>query len=81
MVDAEALCAHFQLPLALLTGDVEDRLALTDAAAKLQQQRGFADAGRTADQNQRSAHGTAAEHTVKFADARGKAQLLLGVQL
>jgi len=52
MVDAKALCAHFQLTLALLTGDIENRLALADTAAELQQQRGFANAGRAADQNQ-----------------------------
>ena len=52
MVDAEALRAHFQLTLALLTGDIENRLALTDTAAELQQQCGFANAGRAADQNQ-----------------------------
>ena len=52
MIDAEALRAHFQLALTLLTGDIENRLALTDTAAELQQQRGFANAGRAADQNQ-----------------------------
>ena len=67
--------------LAFLTGDIENRLALADTAAKLQQQRGFADAGRTADQHQRPTHGAAAEHAVKFADACGKSQFLLGIQL
>ena len=52
VVDTEALRAHFQLTLTLFAGDVEDRFLLADAAAELQQQRGFADAGRAADQNQ-----------------------------
>ena len=52
MVDTEALRAHFQLTLTLFAGDVKDRFLLADAAAELQQQRGFADAGRAADQNQ-----------------------------
>ena len=52
VVDTEALRAHFQLTLTLFAGDVKDRFLLADAAAELQQQRGFADAGRAADQNQ-----------------------------
>ena len=80
MVDSEALRAHLQLTLALLTRDIENRLALADTAAELQQQRGFANAGRAADQNQRPTHGTAAEHAVKFTDACRKPQFLLGIQ-
>ena len=80
VINAEALRTHFQLALALFARDVKDRFLLADAAAELQQQRGFANAGRAADQNQRAAHGAAAEHAVKFPDPCGKSQFFLGVQ-
>ena len=80
MIDTKALRAHFQLALTLFAGDVENRFPLADAAAELQQQRGFADTGCAADQNQRAAHGAAAEHAVKLANPCGKSQLFLGIQ-
>ena len=81
MINAKALRAHFQLALTLFAGDVKDRFLLADAAAELQQQCGFADTGRTADQHQRAAHGAAAEHAVKLPDPCGKSQFFLGIQL
>ena len=81
MIDTKALRAHFQLALTLFAGDVENRFPLADAPTELQQQRGFADTGCAADQNQRAAHGAAAEHTVKFTDSGRKTQFFLDIQL
>ena len=80
-VHPEALRAHFDLALALLAGDVKDPFLTADLSAELQQQRGFSDPRRAADQHDRTAHGAAAEHAVKLRNAGGKSKLLFGLQL
>ena len=50
--DSQPLGPELQLPLAFLAGDIEHAAPGTETVADLQQQRGFADAGRAAHQNQ-----------------------------
>ena len=77
---AEPLRAHFELALAFLTCHIQD-LRVRDIAAYLQQQRGFSDAGRAADQYERAAHSAAAENAVHFRHAGGKTNFFLVVKL
>ena len=77
---AEPLRAHFKLALAFLTGHIQD-LRVRDIAAYLQQQRGFSDAGRAADQYERAANSAAAENAVHFRHAGGKTNFFLVVKL
>ena len=79
--DAQALGAHLELTAALLARHIEHPLRTSDESAQLQEQRGLANAGRPANEDDRAAHGPAAKHTVKLADAGGEAYLLLRVQL
>ena len=53
------------------------RQRFSEIRADLQQQRRFADAGRTAHQNQRPAHTAAAQHAVKLLHAGGETNFLL----
>ena len=63
---AEALGAELELVLALLAGDIEDRLLPADLRTDLQQQRGFADARCAAHEHERPAHRAAAQHPVQL---------------
>ena len=80
-IHAEPRCAQLQLPLTLLTCDIQDLPVVLHRAAHLQQKRGLADSWGAADQNQRANDRAAAEHTVKFRDAGAEAYLRRSVKL
>ncbi|MBQ4437220.1 MAG: hypothetical protein II879_14165 [Clostridia bacterium] len=82
VVRAEALRAQFDLAGAFLTGDIEHPLAkAAQVGAYLQKQGGFADAGFTAEEQQRAFDQPAAQHAVQLAQAGRLVQLPAGFDL
>jgi hypothetical protein len=72
--DAEPVSAQLDLGRRLLSGDVKHGPGeRRQRAARLQQERGLADAGVAADQHQRAGDDTAAQHAVELADVGGDA--------
>ncbi|KPY35505.1 Uncharacterized protein ALO65_05550 [Pseudomonas syringae pv. papulans] len=72
---------HGDLLLGFLTGDVQRGHALGNVAQRLQEDRGLADAGVTADQHHRTINQTAAEHPVQLGGVGGEARNLFDTDL
>ena len=64
--DTQPLGAHFDLPAALLTRNIQHALTSAYEPAELQQQRGFANTGCAANQYYAAAHSAAAEYSVQL---------------
>ena len=83
---AEPLTSRLDLVLGLFAGAVEHGAEVVrKVCRRLQQQRGLADAGLAADQDQRSRNDAAAEHAVELVDAGRQAlgvdEVDVGVEL
>ena len=75
--NAQTIPAHLDLLRGFFTRDVEHRrITLLKPMQGLKHQGGFPDTGIAADQDDRSGHDAAAEHTVEFGQAGGKTELL-----
>lgn len=76
--DVEALAARLHLVFGFFARAVEHGASRAgDAGGRLEQQRGLADARLAAKENQGAGYDPAAQHAVKFVDARGGAFRLL----
>ena len=70
VADAEAIAARLDLVLGFFARGIEHRAdRLREVRGRLQQQRGLADAGLAAEQDQRAGNDAAAEHAIELADA------------
>ena len=79
VLDAEAAGAQPGLLDGFLAGDVADAPSgARQSGSRLQQQRGFADAGVAADQDRRGRHQPSAQHAIQFGDAGGAARRRFG---
>ena len=74
---AEPLAAELQLILRLLPGYIEDLSTLAELTADLQHQGGFADARRSAHQDEGALHDAASQHPIQLPDAAGEPDLAL----
>ena len=71
--ETQTLAAQTHLIDRLFAGDIDDAAPLLrESGADLNEQRRFADAGLTAEQQHRSRHKAAAGHAVEFRDAAGE---------
>ena len=79
VLHAEATGAQAGLLDRFFAGDVQHAPAVSrQGGRRLQQQRRFADAGITADQDRRGGHEATAQHPVQLGDAGGAARRRLG---
>jgi len=70
--DSQPCGPQFQLLRALFTGDVEDLFLLRHEGKRLEQERGFPDAGVACQQNEGPADQPSSQHSVPFTDACGE---------
>ena len=80
----DACSPHAHLRLGLLAGQIQHgaiRMPLGHGAGGLQQQGGFADAGLSCDERDRSGHDAAAEDPVEFAEPGGQSMDGFGADL
>ena len=73
-IQRQALGAQRDLLRRFLAADIQHFFVRREMRQRLQQQRGFADAGIAADQHHRALHQPAAQHAVELDDAGGRAR-------
>ena len=78
---AQPVGSQLDLPLRLLTGDIEHLGALAQALANLEHQRGLADTGGAAHQHQGALDRSPAQHPVQLAQAGLEPELIAGLHL
>ena len=79
--DVQTGRAELDLPERLLAGNIQHAGVPAHLLTHLEQKRGFADAGLTANEHERAVHRAAAENAVKLPDAGKKTRLVAGLDV